>query len=171
MPWLTSWPQRKFSQLRLNLSCLVQPSLKPIKVKLAGFTLGQFEPRWRSLDFWCKPFRSWMGNGEGRGTRTAFWANWGDSWNTIGDRAWYVNTDGKMYCKNDSIFYRQVTFDTNCSVDCYGTQTFYKSPVFIHGIELGEADIYGNGSKPERWEECGSLVEPSWKWKCEILGR
>ncbi len=101
--------------------------------------------------------------------RTAFWANWGDSWNTIGDRAWYVNTDGKMYCKNDSIFYRQVTFDTNCSVDCYGTQTFYKSPIFIHGIEMGEADIYGNGSNPKGgkntvvwWNQVGSGSVKYW---------
>lgn len=143
--------------------------LEAYQGKIGGFTLGQFDQgggRWISgVDH----FAVGMGNGEGRGTRTAFWANWGDSWNTIGDRAWYVNTDGKMYCKNDSIFYRQVTFDTNCSVDCYGTQTFYKSPVFVHGIELGSADIYGDGSNPKGgknavvwWNQVGSGSVKYW---------
>ena len=143
--------------------------LEAYQGKIGGFTLGQFDQGGGHWISGANEFAVGMGNGEGRGTRTAFWANWGDSWNTIGDRAWYVNTDGKMYCKNDSIFYRQVTFDTNCYIDCYGTQTFYKSPIFVHGIELGSADIYGDGSNPRGgkntvvwWNQVGSGSVKYW---------
>ncbi|HEV9534494.1 TPA: hypothetical protein V1U65_002284, partial [Streptococcus pneumoniae] len=51
-----------------------------------------------------------MGNGAGHGVRTAFWANWGNNWNYAGPKAWNVNTDGKMYCRNEVGFYDQVDF-------------------------------------------------------------
>lgn len=39
----------------------------------------------------------------------AIWVNWGNSWNKIGDDAWYVQNDGQMFCKNLSYFGKKIT--------------------------------------------------------------
>ncbi|SNE45978.1 PblB, putative [Streptococcus pneumoniae] len=82
-----------------------------------------------------------MGNGAGHGVRTAFWANWGNNWNYAGPKAWNVNTDGKMYCRNEVGFYDQVDFSNSSRANFYGNTTFSRSPVFSNGIELGSKDV------------------------------
>lgn len=39
----------------------------------------------------------------------AIWVNWGNSWNQIGDNAWYVQNDGQMFCKNYATFDKQIS--------------------------------------------------------------
>ncbi|VSQ94701.1 PblB [Streptococcus pneumoniae] len=137
--------------------------LEAYQGRIGGFTLGQFDQgggRWISG---VNQFSVGMGNGAGYGVRTAFWANWGNNWNYAGPKAWNVNTDGKMYCRNEVGFYDQVDFSNSSRANFYGNTTFSRSPVFSNGIELGSKDVLGDGwnSKGGRnavvwWNQVGS---------------
>ncbi|MDS9324827.1 phage tail spike protein, partial [Streptococcus pneumoniae] len=108
--------------------------LEAYQGRIGGFTLGQFDQgggRWISG---VNQFSVGMGNGAGYGVRTAFWANWGNNWNYAGPKAWNVNTDGKMYCRNEVGFYDQVDFSNSSRANFYGNTTFSRSPVFSNGI-------------------------------------
>nr|DAN34634.1 MAG TPA: Neck appendage protein [Caudoviricetes sp.] len=123
--------------------------LEAYQGRIGGFTLGQFDQgggRWISG---VNQFSVGMGNGAGYGVRTAFWANWGNNWNYAGPKAWNVNTDGKMYCRNEVSFYDRVDFSNASRANFYGTTTFSRSPVFSNGIELGSKDVFGDGSNPK----------------------
>ncbi|HGR8087305.1 TPA: tail fiber domain-containing protein, partial [Streptococcus pneumoniae] len=137
--------------------------LEAYQGRIGGFTLGQFDQgggRWISG---VNQFSVGMGNGAGYGVRTAFWANWGNNWNYAGPKAWNVNTDGKMYCRNEVGFYDQVDFSNSSRANFYGNTTFSRSPVFSNGIELGSKDVLGDGWNPKGgrnavvwWNQVGS---------------
>ena len=143
--------------------------LEAYQGKIGGFTLGQFDQgggRWISG---VNQFSVGMGNGAGHGTKTAFWANWGDNWSQAGPNSWHVDTDGQMYCKNTANFFGTVDFSEASVANFYGMTKFQKSPVFVHGIELGSADIYGDGSNPKGgknavvwWNQVGSGSVKYW---------
>lgn len=143
--------------------------LEAYQGQIGGFTLGQFDQgggRWISG---VNQFSVGMGNGAGYGVRTAFWANWGNNWNYAGPKAWNVNTDGKMYCRNEVGFYDQVDFSNSSRANFYGTTTFSRSPVFSNGIELGEKDVFGDGWNPKGgrnavvwWNQVGSGSVKYW---------
>lgn len=116
--------------------------LQAYQGEIGGFTLGQFDNgggRWISG---VNQFSVGMGNGAGYGTKTAFWANWGDNWNQAGPNSWHVDTDGQMYCKNTVSFYGKVDFSGSTNVN------FYSKINATKGIWTGNADIYGAGSNP-----------------------
>ena len=116
--------------------------LQAYQGEIGGFTLGQFDNgggRWISG---VNQFSVGMGNGAGYGTKTAFWANWGDNWNQAGPNSWHVDTDGQMYCKNTVSFYGKVDFSGSTNVN------FYSKINATEGIWTGNADIYGAGSNP-----------------------
>ena len=143
--------------------------LEAYQGRIGGFTLGQFDQgggRWISG---VNQFSVGMGNGAGYGVRTAFWANWGNNWNYAGPKAWNVNTDGKMYCRNEVDFYDQVDFSNSSRANFYGNTTFSRSPVFSNGIELGEKDVFGDGWNPKGgrnavvwWNQVGSGSVKYW---------
>ena len=143
--------------------------LEAYQGRIGGFTLGQFDyggGRWISG---VNQFSVGMGNGAGYGVKTAFWANWGNSWDYAGPKAWYVNTDGKMYCRNEAGFYDQVDFSNSSSANFYGNTTFFRSPVFSNGIELGSKDVFGDGWNPKGgrnavvwWNQVGSGSVKYW---------
>ena len=143
--------------------------LEAYQGRIGGFTLGQFDQgggRWISG---VNQFSVGMGNGAGYGVRTAFWANWGNNWNYAGPKAWNVNTDGKMYCRNEVGFYDQVDFSNSSRANFYGTTTFSRSPVFSNGIELGSKDVFGDGWNPKGgrnavvwWNQVGSGSVKYW---------
>ena len=143
--------------------------LEAYQGRIGGFTLGQFDyggGRWISG---VNQFSVGMGNGAGYGVKTAFWANWGNSWDYAGPKAWYVNTDGKMYCRNEAGFYDQVDFSNSSSANFYGNTTFSRSPVFSNGIELGSKDVFGDGWNPKGgrnavvwWNQVGSGSVKYW---------
>ena len=143
--------------------------LEAYQGRIGGFTLGQFDQgggRWISG---VNQFSVGMGNGAGYGVRTAFWANWGNNWNYAGPKAWNVNTDGKMYCRNEVGFYDQVDFSNASRANFYGTTTFSRSPVFSNGIELGSKEVFGDGSNPKGgrnavvwWNQVGSGSVKYW---------
>lgn len=143
--------------------------LEAYQGRIGGFTLGQFDQgggRWISG---VNQFSVGMGNGAGYGVRTAFWANWGNNWNYAGPKAWNVNTDGKMYCRNEVGFYDQVDFSNSSRANFYGNTTFSRSPVFSNGIELGSKDVFGDGWNPKGgrnavvwWNQVGSGSVKYW---------
>ena len=116
--------------------------LQAYQGEIGGFTLGQFDNgggRWISG---INQFSVGMGNGAGGGTKTAFWANWGNNWNQAGPNSWHVDTDGQMYCKNTVSFYGKVDFSGSTNVN------FYSKINAAKGIWTGNADVYGAGSNP-----------------------
>lgn len=143
--------------------------LQAYQGEIGGFTLGQFDNgggRWISG---VNQFSVGMGNGDGHGTKTAFWANWGDNWGQAGPNSWHVDTDGQMYCKNTANFFGTVDFSETSAANFYGQTKFQKSPVFVNGIDLGDADIYGSGSNPKGgrnavvwWNQVGSGSVKYW---------
>lgn len=143
--------------------------LEAYQGRIGGFILGQFDQgggRWISG---VNQFSVGMGNGAGHGVRTAFWANWGNNWNYAGPKAWNVNTDGKMYCRNEVGFYDQVDFSNSSRANFYGNTTFSRSPVFSNGIELGSKDVLGDGWNPKGgrnavvwWNQVGSGSVKYW---------
>ncbi|WP_050305370.1 phage tail spike protein, partial [Streptococcus pneumoniae] len=120
--------------------------LEAYQGRIGGFTIGRFAQgrgRWISG---INQFSVGMGNGEGgsyNGENTAFWANWGHSWNSPGPNAWYVTTSGNMYCRNGADFHGKVDFSNSSRANFYGNTTFSRSPVFSNGIELGSKDVLG----------------------------
>ncbi|NMG89415.1 peptidase S74, partial [Streptococcus pneumoniae] len=90
--------------------------LEAYQGRIGGFTIGRFAQgrgRWISG---INQFSVGMGNGEGgsyNGENTAFWANWGHSWNSPGPNAWYVTTSGNMYCRNGADFHGKVDFSNS----------------------------------------------------------
>ena len=117
-------------------------TLDAFRGRIGGFNLGPFPQgggRWIAGN---NPYICGMGNGEGGGVRTAFWANWGSNWNQAGWGSWVVTTDGKMSCKNDVSFYHKADFSNTCTVN------FYSKPNATRGIWTGDGEINGSGSNP-----------------------
>lgn len=144
--------------------------LQAYQGEIGGFTIGSFpngSGKWISG---TNTFAVGMGNGGGFGEiRTAFWANWGSNWNYAGPNAWYVTTAGEMKCKNNADFSAKVDFSESSNARFYGRTEFQKSPIFVNGIDLGDADIYGNGSNPKGgrnavvwWNQVGSGSVKYW---------
>lgn len=146
--------------------------LEAYQGRIGGFTIGHFDQgrgRWISG---INQFSVGMGNGEGgsyNGENTAFWANWGYSWNSPGPNAWYVTTSGNMYCRNGADFHGKVDFSNSSRANFYGNTTFSRSPVFSNGIELGEKDVFGDGWNPKGgrnavvwWNQVGSGSVKYW---------
>lgn len=107
--------------------------LEAYQGRIGGFTIGRFDQgrgRWISG---INQFSVGMGNGEGgsyNGENTAFWANWGYSWNYPGPNAWYVTTSGNMYCRNGADFHGKVDFSNRSTVN------FYSQPLFSNGAVI-----------------------------------
>ena len=144
--------------------------LEAYQGKIGGFTLGQFDQgggRWISG---VNKFAVGMGNGEGYGTQTAFWANWGGNWNQAGPNSWYVDTDGKMYCNNDADFKAKVDFSSTSFVSFYGRVTFNKQAIFSNGIDMENSEIIGRGGSPRQgnqnavvwWNQVGNGTVKYW---------
>ena len=147
--------------------------LQAYQGEIGGFTIGRFDQgrgRWISG---VNQFSVGMGNGEGgsyNGENTAFWANWGYSWDRPGPNAWYVTTSGNMYCRNGADFHGKTDFSKTSSSNFYGTTYFENSPTFKNGIHMYEQDILGNGGSPRKgnqnkvvwWNQVGDGTVKHW---------
>lgn len=147
--------------------------LQAYQGEIGGFTIGRFDQgrgRWISG---INQFSVGMGNGEGgsyNGENTAFWANWGYSWDRPGPNAWYVTTSGNMYCRNGADFHGKTDFSKTSSSNFYGTTYFENSPTFKNGIHMYEQDILGNGGSPRKgnqnkvvwWNQVGDGTVKHW---------
>ena len=117
--------------------------LEGFQGKIGGFRLGQYKNRNGYFITGTDSVSVGMGNGTNAGAnRNAFWANWGDSLDTPGPKAWYVNTDGKMYCRNDVSFYSKVDFASTSKVNFYSRVNAEK------GLWLASDDVFGEGNNP-----------------------
>ena len=118
--------------------------LEGFQGKIGGFRLGQYPNRNGYFITGINSVSVGMGNGTNVGAnRNAFWANWGESLDTPGPKSWYVNTDGKMYCRNEVSFYSTVDFASTSKVN------FYSKINAPKGIWLASDDINGEGDNPD----------------------
>lgn len=118
--------------------------LEGFQGKIGGFRFGQYTNRNGYFITGINSVSIGMGNGTNAGAnRNAFWANWGESLDTPGPKAWYVNTDGKMYCRNDVDFYSKVDFASTSKVN------FYSRINAPRGIWIGYNDVEGEGDNPD----------------------
>ena len=122
--------------------------LEAYQGRIGGFTIGHFNQgrgRWISG---VNQFSVGMGNGEGgsyNGENTAFWANWGYSWNSPGPNAWYVTTSGNMYCRNGADFHGKVDFSNRSIVNFYTQPSFSKGAVINGSLNVSGRITYSGG--------------------------
>jgi len=122
--------------------------LEAYQGRIGGFTIGRFDQgrgRWISG---INQFSVGMGNGEGgsyNGENTAFWANWGYSWNYPGPNAWYVTTSGNMYCRNGADFHGKVDFSDRSRVNFYSQPSFSKGAVINGNLQVSGRITYSGG--------------------------
>lgn len=122
--------------------------LEAYQGRIGGFTIGHFDQgrgRWISG---INQFSVGMGNGEGgsyNGENTAFWANWGYSWNYPGPNAWYVTTSGNMYCRNGADFHGKVDFSDRSRVNFYSQPSFSKGTVINGNLQVSGRITYSGG--------------------------
>ena len=122
--------------------------LQAYQGEIGGFTIGRFDQgrgRWISG---VNQFSVGMGNGEGgsyNGENTAFWANWGYSWNYPGPNAWYVTTSGNMYCRNGADFHGKVDFSNRSTVNFYSQPSFSNGAVINGSLNVSGRITYSGG--------------------------
>ena len=117
--------------------------LEGFQGKIGGFRFGQYAKRNGYFITGINSVSVGMGNGTNAGAnRNAFWANWGESLDTPGPKAWYVNTDGTMYCRNEASFYSKVDFASTSKVNFYSRVNAEK------GLWLAFEDVLGEGNNP-----------------------
>ena len=117
--------------------------LEGFQGKIGGFRFGQYTNRNGYFITGINSVSIGMGNGMNAGAnRNAFWANWGESLDTPGPKAWYVNTDGTMYCRNEASFYSKVDFASTSKVNFYSRVNAEK------GLWLASDDVFGEGNNP-----------------------
>ena len=120
--------------------------LEAYKGWIGGFQIGTHDSGSGKWLTGSNHFSVGMGNGEGGSKTTALWVNWGDRWDKVGDTAWYVRNDGRMFC--------------------YNTAEFWNTPV-IHGDLRVTGSIYYNnrdsGGNAGYWVSSPkySHIEPS----------
>nr|DAI17201.1 MAG TPA: Neck appendage protein [Caudoviricetes sp.] len=122
--------------------------LEAYQGRIGGFTIGRFDQgrgRWISG---INQFSVGMGNGEGgsyNDENTAFWANWGYSWNYPGPNAWYVTTSGNMYCRNGADFHGKVDFSNRSTVNFYSQPSFSNGAVINGSLRVSGRITYSGG--------------------------
>lgn len=120
--------------------------LEAYKGWIGGFQIGTHDSGSGKWITGSNHFSVGMGNGEGGDKSTALWVNWGYSWDKVGDTAWYVRNDGRMFC--------------------YNTAEFWNTPV-IHGDLRVTGSIYydnrSSGGSAGYWVSSPkySHIEPS----------
>ena len=120
--------------------------LEAYKGWIGGFQIGTHDSGSGKWLTGSNHFAVGMGDGEGGDNTTALWVNWGYRWDKVGDRAWYVKNNGKMYC--------------------YNTAEFWNTPI-IHGDLRVTGSIYynnrdsGGGSGHWVYSPKYSHIEPS----------
>ena len=80
--------------------------LRAYKGYVGGFQIGVHEKGDQRSNYLtgANSFNVGMNDGVGWYYNAALWVNWGNDWNKIGDKAWYVNNYGEMFCRNKSEF-------------------------------------------------------------------
>ena len=114
------------------------------KGRIGGFQIGTHDKDPNT--YWLtgqNQFAVGMSNGSSAWGQVALWVNWGTDWGQSGPYAWYVLRTGEMYCKNNAVFHRVVTFSSTSTINFYGSNNFHKNIEMRAGSE-----IYGTGRSP-----------------------
>lgn len=110
----------------------IRGALRAYKGYIGGFQIGTHEKD--PSKYWLtgtNQFYVGMSNGGGNWGQTALWVNWGTEWDKVGDDAWFVKENGRMYCYNQA--------------------EFWKTPI-IHGdLKVTGNIIYDNGYGKGKW--------------------
>ena len=80
--------------------------LEGYKGKIGGFQIGTHEKDPNT--YWLtgqNQFAVGMSNGSSAWGQTALWVNWGETWDSPGNYAWYVKRTGEMFCYNKAQFW------------------------------------------------------------------
>ena len=80
--------------------------LEGFKGHIGGFQIGTHDKDPNT--YWLtgqNQFYVGMSNGAGRWGKTALWVNWGTTWETPGNHAWFVKESGEMNCYNTAHFW------------------------------------------------------------------
>ena len=120
--------------------------LEGYKGWIGGFQLGNHDSGTGKWLTGKNQFSVGMGDGEGGRDTTALWVNWGNRWDKVGDRAWYVKNDGRMAC--------------------YNTAEFWNTPIVHGNLRVTGSIYYDNrsfGGKAGYWVSSPkySHIEPS----------
>lgn len=80
--------------------------LRAYKGYVGGFQIGIHEKGGQRSNYLtgANSFNVGMNDGVGWYYNAALWVNWGNDWNKVGPRAWYVNNYGEMFCRNKAEF-------------------------------------------------------------------
>ena len=80
--------------------------LEGFKGHIGGFQIGTHDKDPNT--YWLtgqNQFYVGMSNGAGKWGKTALWVNWGTTWETPGNHAWFVKESGEMNCYNTAHFW------------------------------------------------------------------
>lgn len=80
--------------------------LEGFKGHIGGFQIGTHDKDPNT--YWLtgqNQFYVGMSNGAGKWGKTALWVNWGTTWETPGNYAWFVKESGEMNCYNTAHFW------------------------------------------------------------------
>ena len=80
--------------------------LEGFKGHIGGFQIGTHDKDPNA--YWLtgqNQFYVGMSNGAGKWGKTALWVNWGTTWETPGNHAWFVKESGEMNCYNTAHFW------------------------------------------------------------------
>ena len=85
--------------------------------KIGSFSIGN---HWGGAGKWitgASEFQIGMSDGRNGSEGTALWVNWGTQWREIGENAWYVLNNGKMFCRNYAYFAKQISAPSGMDVN------------------------------------------------------
>lgn len=94
--------------------------LEGYKGEIGGFQIGTHDKDPKT--YWLtgqNQFFVGMSNGAGSWGKTALWVNWGTTWDTPGNHAWFVKESGEMYCYNKAYFWNTPVINGNLRVTGY----------------------------------------------------
>ena len=147
----------------------IRGALRAYKGYIGGFQIGTHEKD--PYKYWLtgtNQFYVGMSNGGGNWGQTALWVNWGTEWDKVGDDAWYVKENGKMYCYNQAEFWKIPKVHGSLSVTgniFYGDDEknpigmWVYSPVYKKIYKKGEKWLYLEGIRSgEDWITIDSLA-------------
>ena len=135
----------------------IRGALRAYKGYIGGFQIGTHEKD--PSKYWLtgtNQFYVGMSNGGGDWGQTALWVNWGTEWDKIGDNAWFVREDGRMYCYNQAEFWKTPVIHGDLKVtgniiydNGYGKGVWCYSPIYTEINKSGNSLSLkgGNGAK------------------------
>ena len=121
------WAQKAFinslQAVKIKSTQIETDLLSAYTGRIGSFSIGN---HWAGGGRWItgvNQFQIGMSDGTNGIEGTALWVNWGNTWNKVGDNAWYIMNNGQMICKNTATFSKQISA--------------------AGGIDVNRANVYG----------------------------